>query len=241
MAKKPKGADAPAADVFAMMEEHSKVSLRRAPSAEELNKMVELATEMATTLDRITRGEELLKTLRARVLEIQTKDLVDLMDEVMTDHLGLPDQDADVRVFTKVHASLPALPDPDKKPEEWAIANAKRERAFAWLAEEGHDGLINTLVTVTFPKGGVRRAKQFTEEMNQRATEFADTHDGERPYGVECVQSVHWGSLTALVKDLNNQGRADLPLADLGAHIFRMADVEKRKERKTTTSSKPRK
>lgn len=233
MAKATKGGQPPV-DVFALMDQANRAVVKKLPTKAESEGLLKIATELGMLDDRIEKGEALLKQLKERRETIQTKDLVDAMDAIGQDSMGLKEYDADITVVTKYHASLPALPNPDKKPAEYKIAFDKRQRAFEWLKKEEHDGLIVTEVVLTFPRGGAQRAFQVAEEMQQRVEEHARHHDGERPFKVDANETVHWAALTTLVKSLTvDHGRADLPLSDLGASIFRFAEITKRTERKT--------
>lgn len=228
--KKPVG-DAP--DFMNEIEADAQSKITKAPDPAAMNKMTDLAKELAEALSYVERGEEAIKRKKARILEIQTKELVALMDEVGQDHLGLSHDNVDVVVSTAYHASLPALPAPHK--DDYQQKFERRQRGLTWLREEGHDGLIKTEVIIEFPRGGVARAAQVAEEMEQRAREHADTHDGEKPYDVEVKEAVNHASLSKLVRELSEEGRTDLPLADLGAHVIRLAEIIPRSERKTTT------
>lgn len=230
---KPKPKDEPAPEFLDEMEQDAKAKVTKAPDPEAMNKITELSEELAKLDSYIERGEEAIKKAKARRLEIQTRDLVDLMDKAGQDHVGLPNDNVDIVVSTAYHASLPALPPPHK--EDYQERFERRQRGLSWLREEGHDGLIKTEVIIEFPRGGVARAAQVAEEMAQRAEEHARHHDGERPYAVEVKEAVNHNSLSKLVKDLSEQGRTDLPLADLGAHVIRVAEIIPRSERKTTT------
>jgi hypothetical protein len=211
------------------MNEHA--AKKKPPSAADMKRITDLATELGKLTDYIARGEEAIKKAKERIATIQTKELVDLMDEFALDNLGLPEWDSDVTVVTHVHASLPALPAPHK--EDYKEKFDKRKRGLEWLKKNGHDGLIVVEVTMDFPKGHQKAAAKMFKDLQKQAKEYAKTHDGESPFHVEAGESVHWGALTSLVKDLAvKQGRTDLPLADLGASVFRMAKIEKRSERK---------
>lgn len=208
---------------------------KRAPTQAELSKIAALADELGRCADYVMRGEEAIKLKKARMLEIQTHDLVDIMDAVGMDHMGLAAHEADITVRTKYHANLPSLPEPHK--DDYAEKFERRQRGLQWLKDEEHDGVINVELVVTFPRGQAQRAYQMQEEMHQRAEEYARHHDGEQPFRLETTESVPWATLTKLVKSLTEEkGRTDLPLADLGASIFRMAEIKPRSERKKTTT-----
>lgn len=204
---------------------------KRAPTQDELSKIAALADELARINDFIIRGTEALKQKAARRDEIMSKDLLDVLDAASMDSMGLPQYEADIKVSTKYRASLPAIPEPHKDNYEEKVA--QRARGLKFLRDDGHDGLIVTEMVVTFPRGGLQRALQLEAELQDRAKEYADTHDGVEPYGIETKETVHHSALTSLVKSLTeDKGRTDLPLADLGASIFRIAEIKPRSERK---------
>lgn len=215
-------------DIFQMMEADAKAKLERAPSEAESSKITALGQELAQIESRLIRGEALMKELNARKQAIMTKDLVDAMDAIGQDVMGLPDQNLDIVVGTKYRASLPAKPKPE---DEFFEAKAERRRkGLQWLRDDGHDGVINTEVVLTFPRGMDQAARQIAAEMQDRAAEL-ERMDSGISFTVDIDESVPWATLTKLVKSLTeDHNRTDLPLDLLGATIFRIAEIKARKK-----------
>lgn len=230
VAKKPSAKQTgPSPEVVALMEADAKE--KKSPTPEQMKRITDLADEAGRIVDYIVRGEEAIKKAKERLNTIQTKELVDMMDEFQIDNLGLPKWNADVVVSTHVHAALPAIPAPHK--DDYKEKMERRSRGLAWLKKDGHDGLITVDVGLSFPKGHQKDAAKLARELQKQANTYAKSHDGERPFSVEIAEAVHWKALTSLVKSLvTEKGRTDVPLADLGASVFRIARIEARSERK---------
>lgn len=218
-------------DLFAQMEAVTSARIERAPTDDQSSRLTTLGVELARTQDWINRATELLKERQARVQQILTKDLVDLMDEMGQDKIGLPDSNVDLVLSTKYKAVLPKPGDKDT-PEEHDAKLVLRRKGLDFLVADGADGMINTVVVLTFPKGEAQRARQIAAEMEDRARELAE-QENPTTFDVEVDESVHWGTLTSYVREqIEDKGRSDLPMDALGAQQFRIVELKKRKAKK---------
>ena len=103
-----------------------------------------------------------------------------------------------VKIDTKIHAS---------------ISEAKKEEAFAWLRDNGHEGLIKTEIKVQFGKG----------QDNIAGDVYATL--AERGLSPEKKETVPANSLAAWVREKNKEGMV-LPLDTLGVFVSRKAIVK---------------
>lgn len=180
------------------------------PSSEKLEGLRAKATELAEVTARIENGEKLLKQLKERQNELQHRELPDLFEQAGTDHLGLAELGVDIVVAPFYRAGISAEWEPER-----------REAGFSWLEEEGHGGVIKTRVEILFGREEVEEAKKLMEMLRQMP--------GGNSREITMDKSVHWGTLTSLVRELVERGE-EVPLEKLGAVVGRRAAVKQRKK-----------
>ena len=181
------------------------------PSAENLEKLREAALELASVTASIEDYSEKLRKAQEREGELKRTILPDLFAAAGTDNIGLPEAGVDIRVKNYYKASISA---------EWPVE--KQSEAFAWLESEGHGGLIRVVVSVSFGKGEIEKARELQERI--RKSPIGNTHPAEIKMGVP------WQTLTSFVREQYEAGE-QLPLETLGAVAGRIAEVKKRKEK----------
>ena len=208
-----------------------------APSTEQSLSVREKAVELVTIDQRIEKGEQLLTELKARREVIARRELVDAMDAIGQDVLGLAEFEVDIKTEDFVFASIPN-PDSEKDPEVAARKAELRAGAFAWLVENEHDGLIKTVVTVELPRGAyedAQRIKRVIDELRPIDPETGEpcgNNVAPLGYSAQIQESVHWGTLTSFVKEQLKRPEVALPLEMLGATVGRVAKIVKRKKGK---------
>lgn len=215
-------------DIFDEIEQAARDIQIRAPSNEASSYIGKLSDEAVTLLTRIAKGEELLKMLKERLTIIMTKELVEAMDAVNQDFIGVKDADFDIVVREVVKA---ALNKPDPKKDGYAARVKARDAGLAYLEKVGGGGLINTEMSLVFARGGegkntsAQYAQQLAAELIDRAERNAKK--GQPTFTVEVDRSVHHGSLSSFVREqLEHQPNLKLPL--LGAHVARVAEFKKK-------------
>ena len=209
---------------------------RAAPTTEQSEGVRAKAVELVTIDQRIEKGEVLLAELKARREVIARRELVDAMDAIGQDVLGLAEFEVDIKTEDYVFASIPN-PDGEKDPEVAARKAELRTGAFAWLVENEHDGLIKTVVTVELPRGAyadAQRIKRLIDELPALDPETGEPigNGGPLGYCARIQESVHWGTLTSFVKEQLKRPEVTLPLEMLGATVGRVAKIVKRKKGK---------
>lgn len=189
-------------DITAMMRgdaSHGDDRLKRLRTA--LSRWRDVAKE---TLDL----EERLDSLRRAKLEIERVVLPDVFAEVSVNSISLPAEGnlpaVDATLTDFFRASIPVAWPPEQ-----------REAAFATLDELGVGGVIQSVVSVTFPRGSERDAR----ELSQRLT--------SEGYAVRHERSVHHKTLTSAVKELCESGRrpSDSTLERIGAEAGKTVRV----------------
>ena len=95
------------------------------------------------------------------------------------------------------------------------ISEANKEKAFNWLHENGHGGLIKNEISLLFGKGQDEEANALVQSLEQR---------GLSP---NVKQGVHPQTLKAFVKEQLTQGR-DIPAEPFGIYVGSRAKIEKR-------------
>lgn len=216
-------------DIFAEMEKDAASgAFKRAPTAEESANLTTLGRELVTLDRRIAAGVALLKQLGERKLELQMHVLVDAMDAVGQDRIGMPGEGDDLGCDLVSDDYYKAgLPNPDtfKTDEEKAEAQRLRDEGIAFLTEDSPD-LLSTTVTVTLPKGSLEKAKEIVGYLT------SEQGMGIEETRVSIDEGVHWGTLTSWVKEqIREKKRSDLPLKALGATVGRIVKIVPRKKR----------
>jgi hypothetical protein len=143
--------------------------------------LLKAKAELEAAQDAATRAE-------AKVNDLEQKLIPDLMEE------------AGVDSFTTKDGLRIAL-------TKNVRTNTKSPELHAWLREIGSGGLIKSVVTVPFTKGGDEAARGLVAELAGReiASDF--------------TQDVAWNSLQTLVRDRLKDGE-EVPLERLNIHLM---------------------
>jgi len=148
--------------------------------------------EVSRLAKRVLELSSTIDAAQAELDDIETKVLPELMALVGLAEFRL-DSGEIVKRGTVVRASIP---------EE------HRYEAHARLAAMGHGDLVKHVISLQFGKGESQQATRAYDLLRQ---EFPDLPIGDK-------ESVHSGSLTALVKELLSKGQ-DVPLDLFGVFI----------------------
>jgi hypothetical protein len=221
----PKG-DRRVTDIFAEMERDA-VAFQKAPTTEESQDLTRLALELVEIDKRLARYAEVAKQLAERRTDLQMRVLVDAMDAVGQDRIGLGgEQGVDLVLSDYYKAGLPN-PDNAKTDEERAEMASLRQEGVDWLtADEDGVNILTTTITVTLPKGSLERAQEIVGYLT------SEQGAGIEEARVALEEGAHWATLTSFVKEqVREKGRSDLPLKALGATIGRIVKIVPRKKR----------
>lgn len=206
--------------------ERDGATFRRAPTPEESQNITKLGLELVDIDVRLAKYALVARDLTTRKLELQMRVLVDAMDAVGQDVIGLGEQGVDLVLNDYFKAGLPN-PDADPKisEEDRARLVELRQQGVAFLSEDAPD-ILTTTVTVTLPKGSLEKAKEIAGYLT------SEQGMGLEPERVRLEEGVHWATLTSYVKEqVRERKRSDLPLEALGATVGRIVKIVKRKKR----------
>lgn len=198
MTAKMRGAQAPSAAVARRMALEKDVG----PSKDKLEKLKEYARGARDLLLRITRGTALLEELNGEYKTVTMETLPDYMDQIRVpsitidreivgkDKKGKPIWAPKFEVENKpyYHASIGA-----DWPEE------KRADTFEYMREIGHDDLIRTVVSYSFPRGvTMRQIDQFCKLAGKIA--IGNGKNRIEIPSPEIARTIPWASLTSWLK-----------------------------------------
>ena len=148
--------------------------------------------------EQIADAEDHIKALKQQKHSLSTEIIPNMMDE-----MGIQRLDVDgVSVVRKnvVHASIPP---------------ARKEEAFEWLRQNGHDDIIKNDIICTFGRGQDNEAGHVFETL--------------REHGFEPTQKVqvHPMTLKAFVREQIENG-AEIDLDMFGAYILNTAEIKRK-------------
>lgn len=195
-------------DFFSDLEKEA-ADVSSVPTDAGLARLRKASQEMVDLDLRKKQLEEELKAVNIRLWDVQTRELPDLFAEVGVDNVGLPSAGVDVAILPYAHANIKAdLPDEE------------RESAFDYLASIGGGGLVRNEVTLVFARGEEDLLQEWLEKVRNLNLSFD-------PPDVTVKRAVHWGTLTAFVKEQVGKGTV-LDLKKLGATVGSIAKIQKR-------------
>lgn len=223
----------------------------RAPTPEDSLRLTALGQELVQIDERLKKWKLLAEELNLRKTKIQMQEMVDLMDEIGQDIIGLPNEGeygVDLVLSDYVKAGLP---NPGEKDDDFAEKMELRRQGLEWLGEHA-EGLINTTLAVTMPKGSLPHARVMRDTIVQlfgvestpaRRAEYLSevlepyllerNEPGIQPGSVSIEEGVHWATLTSFVKEqVKKPGAEELPLDALGATVGRIVTIKPRKKPK---------
>lgn len=199
--------------------------LKSVPTEQGIGRLRQLGEEMVRVDLEIAGLARQLAERQQRLLTISTREMPDLMVELHTDNLGMPDvydEGADLVLSAYYKAAIPV---------DWP--EDQRAASFAHLADLGGEDLIKNEVSLPFGAGQAPLAsafvravqrEEFTELLHQ---EDPDLNDLELPEAVQ-RRTVQWNTLTAFVKEQIKKGTV-LDLPKLGATVGSIVKIVKRK------------
>lgn len=172
-------------------------------SVEAVSKLVQ---EQMALEDRIAKGEQLLKDLKADLEEIQDRKLPDAMLDA-----GISRFDTEAGHSVKIDKAYYA-----------SVTKANQGDFYQWLEDEGHDAMIDATVTFKMGKGQYVEAKAFLETLktgplgNQLPVE--PTVDG----------TIHWATLRAFAREQTEEGNE--LFENMSVHFVNRAKIKRTKE-----------
>lgn len=155
-------------------------------------------------------AERRVKEIGAAIQELEHKELPELFDDAKIKGLELaaegnqPAFVAKVQSYYRVNIAA-----------DWP--DEKRGEAFAWLAKNGHEGMIKTVITIELGLGQRAVAKKVQAALKKLKV------------GYSASMGVPWNTLTAFVREQIEEKQAPVPLDTLGATVGRVVRLTKPK------------
>tara|TARA_R100000908_G_scaffold40353_1_gene18682 strand:- start:4572 stop:5132 length:561 start_codon:yes stop_codon:yes gene_type:complete len=160
-----------------------------------LSQLVKQVTELDKKIDDWEGQIKILKDQRKRI----THDRIPgLMDEMGVEKIEV--EGASVSCKPVVHASIPV---------------PRKEEAFAWLRENGLDGIIKNDVVVTFGKGEDNIAGNLVGQLQ------------EKGFDPKTKTHIHASTLKAFVKERVTAGK-HIDLDMFGAFVSSAAEIKRK-------------
>jgi len=157
-----------------------------------------LVRQLNSLMGQLDDAEEHLKSLKEEKRRIEFEQIPMLMDEMGIERVDVDGATVELKPF--VQASIPV---------------DRRDEAYNWLREHGHDSIIKNDIIVSFGRGEDNLAGDVMYELEQK---------GFHP---EQKTHIHAGTLKAFVKEQVIKGNSiDLDL--FGAFVARTATVKRK-------------
>lgn len=184
------------------------------PNIVSTDKLQEIRQKAAALRDLRLQKEQLEADVAATgkaILDLQQRELPELMLEVGIDNLGLEAEGNypayDLALKPYYHANI-------------GVDNPDADQAYNWLIKHGHGDLIKHQFIITFTRGEEKQAAAFAALLKKNKVTF------------DRIMGVPWNTLTAFVREQTEKGVA-LPLKLFNATVGRIADLKVRTEKRT--------
>lgn len=174
------------------------------PQTEDKNALVKLralADEWSSLEADIEAAEARVSQLKKRRLEIQTKDMIDIMDEAPVDSFKAGDREYIAEIH--YHAAIP---------------EKNREEGIDWLEKNNAADLVNYDVITSFPKNSHEEAAALADYIRHRYQMAT----------VDVKRAVPWARLTSWFKQVMTMegSRPEIPMETLGAFAMRRVKIK---------------
>lgn len=172
-----------------------------APKAEKPVATLERLTELAT------RAKELEREIDADTVLLEEKR--GEYDRIVRVHIPTVMDELGMEEFKLVDGSKVTV----KNDIKCGLTEERKPAAFQWLRETQNDGIIKTLVSLSFGKGEAAQAQEAVEALHQAGFGNAATDD-----------SVHPSTLKSFVKECLENG-VSIPLDTFGVFEYKIAKI----------------
>lgn len=148
--------------------------------------------------DQISDSETHVKALKAEKHKLSTELIPSLMSEMGTERIDV--DGVAVTIKPIVHASIP---------------DERKQEAFTWLRENGHEDIIKNDVVLSFGKGQDNVVKSLIADL------------GEKGFRPDHKVHVHPMTLKAFVREQMEKGAA-INLDLFGAYVLNTAEIRRK-------------
>lgn len=185
-------------------------------SPEDLAAVETIVSDAIKLTQRIEKGEQLLKELKAELNVVSTKTLPDIMARANTSlHKVMRGalEGWKVEIVPLIAGSLPKVTKNDDTLQKREEKKASRERGLNFIREAGAADIIKTVMTIEFDKS--------QDNIMGEVKEFITEKWGLAP---EIDSDVHHKTLASFAAERLKKGE-ELPIEDLGLFIGRTAKL----------------
>ncbi len=168
-----------------------------------LTRLSSLAQEARELEMEIEAKELVLAERRGRLDKILRDRIPTIMDELAMESYKMRDG-AEVKVKDEIKCGITE----ERKPQAWK-----------WLEENDYDGIIKTVVSVSFGKGEMTKAQEAVEALK------------EIGFDAELGRNVHPSTLKSFVKERLEEGD-NIPIETFGVFQYRLAKITLPRTRK---------
>lgn len=166
-------------------------------SQDTLRELAVLCAQLRDADLSVEKAERELKERKALVRRLEEEDIPGLMSELGVESITLETGER-IKIALEIYAS---------------ITEAMKERAFKWLEDNGHGGLIKTEVSVRFGRDAVAQATALTERL---------VAEGLEP---DVVRAVAPQTLKAFLKE-RIEANSEVPMEVFGARPVKVAKIK---------------
>jgi hypothetical protein len=213
MTKKPKAAQA--SDIESDLGENVTLA-----SPEQTAQVDALVNNAVTLSDRITKGEELLKSLKGDLNTLLSDTLPKAMASANTSLHKIaagPMKGWKVEVNPFIGGTLPK-PSPKDEPEVAEEKTKKRERSLQFIRDSGADDIIKNTLTIEFDKGTDNVAGEVKGWLDENEIEY------------ECEESINHQTYLAFIRECVKNGEA-VPYDEMGLYPGQVAKLSPPKKK----------
>lgn len=169
------------------------------PSDSQLKSVSTSVMEAVALIERIAKGEELLKKLKSKLHLLTTRSIVDAMRAARTEEFSVTGG-ISVSLNSFMNGSLPKDP-------------VKRTEALNWLEKNGAKDLIKTEFELALGRGQLKDAKALRVALKKLGLTYKSS------------EGVHAQSLYAFARERMKKGK-ELPLELLGIYSGTVAKID---------------
>lgn len=162
----------------------AKDAAKAKPSEVSIEAVSALVQEQLVLEDRIAKGEQLLKELKADLEEIQDRKLPDAMLGA-----GISRFDTDNGDVVKIDKAYYV-----------SVTKAHEGEFHEWLEAEGHEAMLDASIVMKLGKGQYAEAKEFLETL------LTGPLGNQLPVEPTVTANIHWATLRAFAREQMEEG-----------------------------------
>lgn len=181
--------------------------------SKEHQELVSLAKKQIELEKEIEELEALTKSKQKDLLTLSQETFPKTMENYDTTEIVV--EGMRLRLSDGIHCNLPSKTGIAKaKAEDKKILLERKAKAFKWLKDNDHDGIIKNVIKVDFGKGEDENAEEFIKEVNKLFSGLTLSQE----------KTVHTQTLKSFVKECLEAGE-EIPFKPFGIHEFKYVAI----------------